>query len=39
MHCPDCKGEGEKMDKDTICKDCKGKRTFKDEKVLEVPIE
>jgi len=37
--CPDCRGEGVKIDKDTICKDCKGKKIVREDKTLEVPIE
>jgi len=39
MHCPECKGEGEKLDPSTICKECKGKKIVREEKVLEIPIE
>jgi DnaJ family protein A protein 2 len=37
--CHDCRGEGVKIDKDTICKDCKGQKIIQDTKTIEVPIE
>lgn len=37
--CHDCRGEGVKMDKDTICKECKGNKIVQDTKTIEVPIE
>jgi len=37
--CHDCRGEGVKIDKDTICKECKGNKMVQDTKTIEIPIE
>jgi len=38
-HCNDCKGEGMKIDKADICKECKGNKMISDTKTIDVPIE
>jgi len=38
-HCNDCKGEGTKIEKADICKDCKGAKMISEQKTIEVPIE
>lgn len=37
--CPACKGVGKMIDEKDKCKSCKGKKTYKDRKVLEVAVE
>eukprot|EP00761_Pharyngomonas_kirbyi_P003286 gb/GECH01003290.1/.p1 GENE.gb/GECH01003290.1/~~gb/GECH01003290.1/.p1 ORF type:complete len:404 (+),score=84.74 gb/GECH01003290.1/:1-1212(+) len=37
--CPTCSGEGKTVDKDYICDACKGKKTTKEKKTLEVHID
>jgi len=37
--CNDCKGEGVKIDKGDICKDCKGNKMNQETKTIDVPIE
>ena len=37
--CPDCKGEGTKIDKENICKECKGNKIIQENKTIDVPIE
>jgi len=38
-HCHDCKGEGMKIEKADICKECKGNKIIQENKTIEVPIE
>jgi len=38
-HCHDCKGEGIKIEKGDICKECKGQKIIQENKSIEVPIE
>jgi DnaJ family protein A protein 2 len=37
--CHDCRGEGVKIDKDTICKECKGNKIVQDTKTIDIPVE
>lgn len=37
--CPDCNGEGSIIDPKDRCKDCKGKKTLEERKILEVHID
>jgi len=37
--CSDCKGEGTKVDKENLCKECKGNKIVQENKTIEVPIE
>lgn len=39
MACSDCKGEGTQMAEADRCKECKGKKTVKEKKTLEVFVE
>eukprot|EP01111_Echinosteliopsis_oligospora_P014568 TRINITY_DN550_c0_g1_i1.p1 TRINITY_DN550_c0_g1~~TRINITY_DN550_c0_g1_i1.p1 ORF type:complete len:414 (+),score=125.97 TRINITY_DN550_c0_g1_i1:49-1290(+) len=38
-HCQDCQGKGETIKDEDKCDTCKGKKTVKDKKILEVHIE
>jgi len=37
--CSDCKGEGMKIDKENLCKTCKGNKIVQEQKTIEVAIE
>jgi len=39
MRCPDCKGEGERIKQEDLCKVCTGEKTVQEQKVLEVFVE
>lgn len=38
-HCPDCKGQGESVDKSKICQACQGNKVTAEKKTLEVHID
>jgi DnaJ family protein A protein 2 len=38
-HCPDCKGKGEKVDPEFICKPCNGKRVVEEQSSLNIYID
>lgn len=38
-HCPDCEGQGEKINPKDKCKTCDGKKTVRERKVIEVHID
>lgn len=37
--CSDCKGEGMKIDKENMCKECKGNKIVQENKTIEVAVE
>ena len=37
--CHDCKGGGERINAKYLCKDCHGRKTVKERKILEVHID
>jgi DnaJ family protein A protein 2 len=37
--CSDCKGEGVKVEKENLCKQCKGDKIVKETKTIDVPVE
>jgi len=39
QQCGDCKGEGMKIDKENVCKECKGNKIVQENKTIEVAVE
>lgn len=39
QQCPDCRGEGKTINAADVCKQCKGKKIFEQQKTLDVYIE